>query len=174
MMTQKLANLSADQIAVGDKLPTLTVPVTPTTIVMGASASRDYQPQHHDHEWCIRVGLPGIVMNTPNQAGWMSRYITEWAGPMARLGRMKFRMRSSICPGDLLQISGEVMRITLDRTGCSWVDVNVEAKVGDRLATATTVTVALPSEQGGENPWKRKADRWLLAELAPLEDEARK
>ena len=173
MMARNLENLAADQIAVGDKLPMLTVPVTATTIVMGASASRDYQPQHHDHEWCIRGGLRGIIMNTPNQAGWMSRYITDWAGPMARLGRMKFRMRASICPGDLLAISGEVMRITHDRTGCSWVDVTVEAKVGDTLASATTVTVALPSTQGGENPWKRKADRWLLAELAPLEEARR-
>lgn len=172
MMGRTMKTLSADRIAVGDRLPVLKVPVTPTTIVMGASASRDYQPQHHDHEWCIRVGLPGIVMNTPNQAGWMSRYITDWAGPTARLGRMKFRMRSSICPGDALEISGEVMRITTDRAGCSWVDVNVEAKAGDRLATATMVTVALPSEQGGENPWNRKADRWLLAELEPY-DEAR-
>lgn len=173
MMARNLENLTADQIAVGDKLPTLTVPVTATTIVMGASASRDYQPQHHDHEWCIRVGLRGIIMNTPNRAGWISRYITDWAGPMARLGRMKSRMRASIYPGDLLSISGEVMRITHDHTGCSWADVNVEAKVGDTLASATTVTVALPSTQGGENPWKRKADRWLLAELTPLEDARR-
>ena len=169
MMAHSLNNLCADQIAVGDKLPTLKVPVTPTTIVMGASASRDYQPQHHDHERCLQVGLRGIIMNTPNQAGWMSRYITDWAGPMARLGRMKFRMRASICPGDLMVISGEVMRITQDRVGCSWVDVNVTSTVNDALCTATTVTVALPSTKG-DNPWTRKADRWLLAELAPLEE----
>jgi len=164
-MAQSISYLSADRIEVGDKLPDLRVPVTPTTIVLGASASRDFQPQHHDHAWCVRVGLRDIIMNTPNQAGWISRYITDWAGPMARLGRISFKMLTPICPGDLLVISGTVVRKTTDAAGCSWIDVTVELRVEEKLCTATTVTVAVPSRHGADSPWERPADRWRIAEL---------
>ena len=37
-----------DEVAVGDALPTLVLPITRTLIVSGAIASRDYQDVHHD------------------------------------------------------------------------------------------------------------------------------
>jgi len=74
-------------VAVGDRLPELPVRITATTIVLGASATRDWQPQHHDHAWAVhRAGTRDIFMNTPTQAGWISRYITDWTGPTAGSG----------------------------------------------------------------------------------------
>jgi hypothetical protein len=65
------------------------VPVTATTVVQGAAASRDWQPQHHDYSWARRVGTKDIFLNTPTQVGWLRRYITDWAGPASRLGRSR-------------------------------------------------------------------------------------
>ena len=39
-----------DDVAVGDELPPLEVPLTRTLIVATAIASRDYQDVHHDPE----------------------------------------------------------------------------------------------------------------------------
>ena len=51
-------------------------------------------PMHHDHDFAVnRNGTRDIFLNTPNQAAWFERYLTDWSGPKGRLGRMKFRMK---------------------------------------------------------------------------------
>jgi acyl dehydratase len=167
-MAENYTSLTADQIKVGDTLPELRVPVTATTVVQGAAASRDWQPQHHDSAWAKRVGTKDIFLNTPTQGGWISRYITDWTGPTGRLARFGYRMKVSIYPGDLMVIGGTVTNIHKDRTDCVWVDVDVEVKVDDKVCTAVAVTVAVPEKAGAEVPWKRTPDRWLVGELPPV------
>lgn len=158
-------SLTADQVKVGDRLPELRYNVTPMTIIQGAIASRDWQPQHHDHAWAVRVGTKDIFMNTPTQGGWISRFLSDWAGPTSRLARLSYKMRASIYPSELMVISGTVAKVYTDRAGCHWVDVAVEVKAGDNVCTLVDATVALPEKAGSESPWKRSIDRWLVAEL---------
>ena len=40
--------LTIDQVKVGADLPELGYDVTATTVVLGARASRDWRPMHHD------------------------------------------------------------------------------------------------------------------------------
>ena len=109
MSAAKYTSLTIDQIRVGDQLPPLLHEVTTTSIVLGALASRDWRPMHHDRDFAQqRNGTRDIFMNTPNQAAWLERFITDWAGPKARIGRYKFRMGDSICPGDTMVFSGTV------------------------------------------------------------------
>ncbi len=104
----------------GQRLPTLSVDVTATLVVLGAIASRDWRPMHHDHAFAVeRQGLKDIFLNTPNQAAWFERYITDWTGPHGRLGRMTFRMKSSVFPGDTMTIDGTVTTAEVDATGIS-------------------------------------------------------
>jgi len=141
-------------------------------VVQGAAASRDWQPQHHDYHWAKRVGTKDIFLNTPTQGGWISRFITDWAGPTARLARIAYKMRVSIYPGDTMVIGGAISAVHTDRSGCCWVDVAVSVKVGDALCTAVNVTVALPATADAETPWQRAAERWLVAELPPFAERA--
>lgn len=83
---------------IGDRLPELRVAMTAQKIISAAAATRDWQPIHHDHEAAIKAGLRGVILNSPSQAGWISKYITDWAGPGAIIKRMSFRMKDSICP----------------------------------------------------------------------------
>lgn len=143
-------------VAKGDRLPTLEVDVTARTVVMGASASRDWQPQHHDHAWAVeRAGTRDIFLNTPNQAGWIERYLTDWTGPRGRLGKLAFRMRRPVFPGDRLVFSGEVTDVTDD----GWVEVAVELTVGDTTCTTCTARLASPTDDD-PNPWARRGDDW--------------
>ncbi len=160
--------LTADRVKAGDRLPELRVPVTATTVVQGAAASRDWQPQHHDAGWARRVGTRDIFLNTPTQGGWISRFITDWTGPTGRIARIAYRMRVSIYPGSLMAIGGVVSALHRDRSGCCWVEVAVEVKADDALCTLVNVTVALPASAGAESPWQRRAERWLVAELPPF------
>ena len=154
------ASLTFDAVHAGDVLPELAVEVTATTIVLGALASRDWRPMHHDHDFAVnRNGTQDIFMNTPNQAAWFERYVTDWTGPTGRLGRMKFRMKGSVFPGDTMVMRGTVTEVGTDDTGCGWVALLVSLSVNDDLKTDCTIRVAVPTG-AGDNPWTRRGDAW--------------
>jgi hypothetical protein len=136
------------------------VKVTATVVIKGAVASRDWQPQHHDHHWATeRARVRDIFLNTPNQAGWIERYLTDWTGPRGRLGRVSFRMRRSICDGDTMTFTGVVKDVTTDAVGCSWADVDVTLAVGEEAATVASARIAVPASDD-DNPWRRRGDDW--------------
>jgi len=144
----------------GDALPELPVEVNATLVILGALASRDWRPMHHDRDFAInRNGVKDIFMNTPNQAAWFERYITDWTGPHGRLGRMKFRMKASVFPGDTMVFGGSVRAVGTDAHGCGWVDLAIDLKVGDRIVTQCEARVAIPVREG-DNPWERKREAW--------------
>jgi acyl dehydratase len=152
--------LSADRVKSGQQLPELEVDVTATTVVLGALASRDWRPMHHDRDFAQkRNGVQDIFLNTPNQAAWFERYVTDWTGPLGRLGRVKFRMRNSVFPGDHMVFRGRVENVETDTRGCAWVELALDLSVEDRIATQCSARVAIPS-QPGDNPWKRRGDDW--------------
>ncbi|MFN8052474.1 MAG: hypothetical protein U0Q22_13590 [Acidimicrobiales bacterium] len=153
-------------VAVGDALPDLAIEVTPTTVVLGAIASRDWRPMHHDYKFATeRNGVADIFLNTPNQAAWFERYLTDWTGPTGRLGRMKFRMRDSIFPGDTMTFAGTVTDVGTDAAGCGWVGVEVTLTAlgptnpEPRLCSSCTVRVAVPTSPD-DNPWSRRGADW--------------
>ena len=154
-------SLTFDQVEVGDALPTLDYEVTATTVVLGALAARDWRPMHHDHDFAVnRNGTQDIFMNTPNQAAWFERYITDWTGPLGRLGRMKFRMKGSVFPGDTMQLDAVVQAVGRDEAGCGWVELLVSLTVDGDLKTDCTARVALPVSPD-DNPWRRHGDQWV-------------
>ena len=107
--------LTLDDVHAGDALPELAYDVTATTVVLGALASRDTRPMHHDHDFAVnRNGTQDIFLNTPNQAAWFERFLTDWSGPKGRLGRMKFRMKGSVFPGDTMVLAGTVENVETD------------------------------------------------------------
>jgi acyl dehydratase len=143
--------LTVADVAVGDRLPELRHEVTASTVVLGALASRDWRPMHHDHRFAVdHNGTRDIFLNTPNQAGFFARYVTDWAGPHARLGRMAFRMLSPVFPGDTMTVTGTVARVE-----GGWVSLAIELRTQDGLCTECRVRVALPTAPG-ENPWTRE------------------
>jgi acyl dehydratase len=151
-----MSALTAADVMAGDALPELVVGVTSRTVIMGASASRDWQPQHHDHAWAVeKVGPRGIFLNTPNQAGWIERYVTQWAGAAARLGRMRFRMRRTVCPGDELRFNATVTAVGDD----GWLDLDITLTVGGETVTTCTARVCVPRDPT-DNPWSRRGDDW--------------
>ncbi|MGZ4105366.1 MAG: hypothetical protein ACXVP8_08885 [Actinomycetota bacterium] len=152
--------LTIEKVQAGDALPALDLPVSARTVVMGASSSRDWQPQHHDHAWATtRAGTKDIFLNTPNQAGWIERYLTDWTGPHGRLGRISFRMRRPVYPGETLVFSGAVTASSVDDRGCGWVEVDIRLSVGSETATEASARIALPRD-ADDNPWRRSGDEW--------------
>jgi acyl dehydratase len=152
--------LTLADVHVGDTLPELSYDVTATTVVLGALATRDWRPMHHDHDFAVnRNGTRDIFLNTPNQAAWFERFVTDWSGPKGRLARMKFRMKGSVFPGDTMKFSGTVTDVATDDTGCGWVTLQVALTVEGDVKTECTVRIALPTSDD-DNPWTRRGDDW--------------
>jgi acyl dehydratase len=147
-------------VAVGDAPPALAHDVTATTVVLGALASRDWRPMHHDKDFAVnRNGTKDIFLNTPNQAAWFERFVTDWTGPRGRLGRMTFRMKGSVFPGDRMTIAGTVTATSVDESGCGWVDLDMALTVDGDVKTGCVTRVAIPID-ANDNPWARRGDQW--------------
>lgn len=149
-----------DDVAAGDALPVLEYDVSATTVVLGALASRDWRPMHHDKDFAVnRNGTQDIFLNTPNQAAWFERYLTDWTGPHGRLGRVTFRMKGSVFPGDTMALRGVVESTEIDAAGCGFATVAVTLSVRDDVKTTCTARLALP-RTADDNPWGRSGDAW--------------
>ncbi len=100
----------ATEIAVGDELPPFELPVTATVIVAGAIASRDFMPAHHDRDFATAQRAPDIFMNILTSNGYVSRFVTDWAGPEAMVRSIAIRLGAPAVPGQVLRFTGQVLR----------------------------------------------------------------
>ena len=133
-------SLTIKQVSVGDELPGLDVPLTPAVIVGGAIASRDFTPVHHDRDYAKSQGLSNVIMNILTTNGYVSRYVTDWAGPDAIVKEVSIKLGAPNMPGDTMKMSGKVV----SADGAE-VEVEVVGKNAWGNHVNGTVRVALPS-----------------------------
>jgi hypothetical protein len=95
-------------VAVGDELPALVLPITRTLIVSGAIASRDYQDVHHDSVLAKERGSQDIFMNILTTNGLVGSYITDWSGPRSRLIDVSIRLGAPNHPDDTMTLTASV------------------------------------------------------------------
>ena len=113
-MSTTKTSLRYDDVAVGQELPPLPIPLTRTLIVSTAIASRDYQDVHHDPTLAVERGSPATIKKVA-----------------IRLGAPNY-------PGDTMTMTGSV---TAKDAGVVEVAVRGSNSRGDHVTG--TVTVAL-------------------------------
>ena len=154
------ADIQLKDLKKGLALPQLDIDVSVTNVVLGALATRDLRPMHHDKDFAVeRNGTRHVFVNTPHNAAYFERYLTDWTGPRGRLGRIKFRMKDSVFPGDQMSFIGQVEEVRTDDAGCAWADVVVALKVGDKITTTCEASIAIPTDES-DNPWERSGADW--------------
>lgn len=123
---------------VGTELPPLTIEVTPTFVVSTALATRDFQDVHHDRDAAVARGSKDIFLNILTDTGLVQRFVTDWAGPGARIRSVKIRLGVPCYAYDTLVLSGRV----IERDG---VEVVIAVSGMDSLGehVAGTVRVLL-------------------------------
>jgi acyl dehydratase len=129
------------EVAVGEELPPLDVPLTAAIIVGGALASRDYTPVHHDRAAAQATGMSDVFMNILTTNGYVGRYVTDWTGPDARICKVAIKLGAPNLPGDTMKLRGRVAKLDA-ATGMVEVEVAAKNAWGDH-ATGTVI-VALP------------------------------
>ena len=135
------ASLAFADVAEGDELPPLDLPLTRSLIVATAIASRDYQDVHHDPDLAVDRGSPDIFMNILSTNGFVGRFITDWAGPDAVLTSVRIRLGAPNYPGDTMVMTG-VVSATDDDTRTVTVDVVGANSKGNHVTGQ--VTLVLP------------------------------
>ena len=122
---------------VGTKLPELQIYGDPTFIVSTAIATRDYQDVHHDRDKAQAKGSKDIFVNILTDTGLVERFITDWAGPTARVRSIKLRLGVPWYAYDTVTFSGEVTAV---EDGLVTVKVVGANSLGDHvIANATLV-----------------------------------
>ncbi|MFN2561800.1 MAG: MaoC family dehydratase [Jatrophihabitans sp.] len=124
--------------AVGEQLPPLEISATPTFVVSTAIATRDFQDVHHDRDAALARGSKDIFLNILTDTGLVQRYVTDWAGPQARVKNIAIRLGVPAYAYDTLQFSGSV-------TAVDGADVTVavvgRGQLGDHVVGTVTVTL---------------------------------
>jgi hypothetical protein len=133
-------------VAVGDELPVLVLPITRTLIVSGALASRDYQDVHHDSVLARERGSKDIFMNILTTNGLVGRYVTDWSGPRSQLSEVNIRLGAPNYPDCTMTLTGSVTAkgpLAGDgQSGMVTVAIRGANDLGDHVSG--TVNVVLP------------------------------
>jgi acyl dehydratase len=127
----RTTTLRWQDIAKGDEVTPMEIPITTTMIVAGAIASRDFMPVHHDRDYANKQGSPNLFMNILTSNGYCVRFLTDWAGPEAMVKRLSIRLGVPCFPNDPLRFTGTVTGKTAggstDLPGENFVEVTFQA-----------------------------------------------
>ncbi|MDG2051377.1 MAG: MaoC/PaaZ C-terminal domain-containing protein [Myxococcota bacterium] len=129
------------EVGVGDALPALPIELTTSLIVAGAVASQDYTPVHHDKKAAQAAGMQDVFMNILTTNGLVSRFVTDWAGPDARVTHLSVKLGTPNLPGDTMTLTGSV-REKDDAAEAVVVDVTVKNAWGNHVTGSVKVILA--------------------------------
>ena len=119
----------------GESLVSDPIHISPTLIVAGAIATRDYYPVHHDRDFAQASGSRDILMNILTTNGLIARVVGEWTS-QARLESLTTRLRSSLHPNEQLSIHG-----TLNNVGAGLAELTLSAKTASAVHAEATALV---------------------------------
>ena len=133
-------------VEAGAQIAAVTYPVSRLSLVKYCGASGDFNVIHWNERIARSVGLPDVIahgMFTMAQAG---RFVTDWAGPAARLVEFGVRFSSPVVvpdddQGATITVSGEVT----EKLEGGEVVLAQTARTGDtKVLTRARAVVRLP------------------------------
>lgn len=134
-----------DDIAVGDRMPTLTVTVDETQLFFFSAATYNGHRIHYDKQWARTVeGYDDVLVQGPLQAALLARAIGDWIGGRGRLVSFSVQNRAVAYPGQPLSFGGEVTGKRLGETGAGLVDLAISGRRDATVLMPGTATVELP------------------------------
>lgn len=123
----------------GDQLPAWSLPLTPTTIVSTAIATRDWQDVHHDRDVAQAAGSKDIFMNILTTNGLVERYVVDALGHDTELRGIAIRLGAPAYPYDTLTFRGTVDAV---EDGIAVISVVGSVSLGDHVTGTVRVAVA--------------------------------
>ena len=123
-------------LAAGDVLPEWSLPLTPTTIVSTAIATRDWQDVHHDRDIAQAAGSKDIFMNILTSNGLVEKFVVDAIGHDAELAGIAIRLGAPAHPYDTLTFRGTVESV---EDGIATITVVGSVSLGDHVTGTVRV-----------------------------------
>ena len=138
------ATIDWQSVQVGDAIPAMVIEVTPTRVVAGAIASRDFMPVHHDRDFANQQGAPDIFMNILSDTGYCSRFLTDWAGPDAMITRLAIRLGVPVFPGHTLTYTGSIAELREEGDlGVVEIELRATNELGEHVGGTATLNLPI-------------------------------
>jgi acyl dehydratase len=133
-----------DDVRIGDAMPSLLMPITVTRCVFMASASRDFAPQHHNTWYCHNKSRTrDMFLGTHFNLGMLSRFMTDYGGPLSTVRRIQLQMKRTIGAGEDYMMSGVITK-KWEEGGEKLVDMDISIDTDLGPAYSCSGTLALP------------------------------
>jgi hydroxyacyl-ACP dehydratase HTD2-like protein with hotdog domain len=126
---------SSGSINVGDQLPVVHRKANEAELFLYSAASFNPHRIHYDRGYAHHEGHQDTVVHGPLQGSWLTQFVTDWAGPNARLISIEWQNRASAFVDEEVQFSGTV--VALDT-----LESIVELEIFERKADGTTLMPA--------------------------------
>jgi hypothetical protein len=136
-------SLKPGDINVGDQLTPMNINLTPTIVASTAIASRDFMPVHHDKDYALKQFAPDIFLNILSSNGFVSKFLTDWAGPEAWVKKISIKLGVPAVPYQVLRFTGAVTSKTNVGNECV-IEVSVQAANDSGNHATGTATITLP------------------------------
>jgi acyl dehydratase len=138
------AEFTWEDVNEGDKMPDLLMPITVTRCAFMASASRDFAPQHHNTWYCHNKSRTReMFLGTHFNLGMLSRFMTDYGGPMSTVRRIQLQMMRTIGAGEDYMMSGVITK-KWEKDGESLVDMDIAINTELGPGYRCSGTLALP------------------------------
>ena len=126
----------------GQELPTMHKFPDEAQLFLYSAASHNPHRIHYDREYARFEGHEDIIVHGPLQGAWLTQFVTDWAGPAARLLGVTWQNRASGLTGEELVFSGTVASVDAE-TGIVELEIAEHTSDG-RLLMPATARVRLP------------------------------
>ncbi|HWO66631.1 MAG TPA: MaoC family dehydratase [Umezawaea sp.] len=113
--------IRAEDVAVGDQLPPLTLTITRADLVRYAGASLDFNPIHWNERFAQEVGLPGVIAHGMLTMGMAVRVVTNWTGDPGAVVEYGVRFGRPVpvpdnAEGALVEVTAKIAKALEDGT----------------------------------------------------------
>jgi hypothetical protein len=126
------------KLEAGQAIPEWSLPMTPTTIVSTAIATRDWQDVHHDRDVAQGAGSKDIFMNILTTNGLVEKFVADWVGHDCELKGIAIRLGAPAHPYDTLTFSGTVTDVA---DGIATLEVVGRVSLGDHVTGTVRIAV---------------------------------
>lgn len=136
-------SLKAANIQIGDAVKPMDIPLTHTIVASTAIASMDFMPVHHDKDYALAQYAPDIFLNILSSNGFVSKFLTDWAGPDTWVKKINVKLGVPAVPHQVLRFTGNVINKEYVGDECH-IEVSVQAANDSGNHVTGTAVITLP------------------------------
>ena len=133
-----------EDVKPGDLLPPMVRNASRAQLFLFSAATNNAHRIHYDRGYAESEGHADLLVHGPLQGAWLHQFVSDWAGPQARMLALSWQNRGRAYPERNLTFRGRVSEVRGDEV---LLEVWEEDDTGAVLMPGTA-RVRLPGDEG--------------------------